>query len=57
MSEEQDITQEEAVNFNVFSAIGEASVCWSEIPKGIFDSTRAKKIGDDLIKFIESIAR
>ena len=27
-------------------AIGEASMCWSEIPNGIFDSTRAKKLVD-----------
>jgi hypothetical protein len=28
--------------------IGEASMCWSETPKGIFDSTRASKLVDDL---------
>jgi len=27
-------------------AIGEASMCWSEIPKGIFESDRASKIVD-----------
>lgn len=38
----------------VFMAIGEASMCWSEVPSGIFESTRAKKIGD---KLIEGISR
>ena len=52
MEEEQDITQEEAVSLKVFSAIGEASMCWTETPKGVFDSTRAKRIGDDLIKLM-----
>lgn len=28
------------------AAIGEASMCWSETPKGIFDSTRASSITD-----------
>jgi len=25
----------------VFEALGEASMCWSEIPQGVFESTRA----------------
>ena len=29
-------------------AIGEASMCWSETPKGVFDSTRATEIADNL---------
>lgn len=33
----------------IYQAIGEASMCWSETPKGIFDSTKAKQIADDLI--------
>jgi hypothetical protein len=30
-------------------AIGEASMCWSEVPKGIFDSTKAIEIKEKLI--------
>lgn len=33
----------------VFQALGAASMCWSETPKGIFDSTRAKEIGEALL--------
>jgi len=33
-------------------AIGEASMCWSETPKGIFDSSKADRIAKDLAKFI-----
>lgn len=33
----------------IFQALGAASLCWSESPKGIFDSTRAKEIGDALV--------
>lgn len=32
----------------VAELIGEASMCWSETPKGIFDSTRASKIVDEI---------
>lgn len=41
-----------AIEHRVFSALGAASVCWGETPKGIFDSTQAKKIGDELVDFI-----
>lgn len=41
------------LNDIVFQAIGEASMCWSEVPTGVFDSTRAKKIADELISKIE----
>jgi hypothetical protein len=34
-------------------AIGEASMCWSETPRGIFNSERAGKIVDELVKIIE----
>jgi hypothetical protein len=42
------VTLEEAV----FQALGAASMCWSETPKGTFDSTRAKEIGDALLEVI-----
>lgn len=37
----------------IFEALGEASMCWSQTPLGIFDSTAASKIGDKLIKNLE----
>lgn len=43
------LTREEAV----FQALGAASVCWQYPEKaGIFDSTRAKEIGDKLLAFL-----
>jgi hypothetical protein len=30
-------------------AIGEASMCWSEIPKGVFDSTKASELADRIV--------
>ena len=36
----------------VFEALGEVSMCWSETPKGVFDSTKAKEIGDRLMEEI-----
>ncbi len=37
----------------VFQGLGEASMCWSETPKGVFDSTNAKRIGDEIMQAIE----
>ena len=34
---------------SIGEAIGEASMCWSETPSGVFDSTRASAIVDRLI--------
>lgn len=33
----------------VFQALGAASMCWDETPHGVFDSTRAKSIGDAMV--------
>jgi len=33
----------------VGQGIGEASMCWSEIPKGVFASERASKIVDEIM--------
>lgn len=38
----------------VFTALGEASMCWSETPSGVFQSERAARVGDDLIAAIRS---
>ena len=37
----------------IYQALGQASMCWSEPPKGIFDSNLASQIGKDLCIFIE----
>jgi hypothetical protein len=38
----------------VFEALGEVSMCWSETPKGEFDSNKAQKIGEKLMNVIKS---
>ena len=39
----------------VFQALGAASTCWESLAGAdIFDSTRAKEIGDTLLAFIRS---
>jgi len=38
----------------IMTAIGKASMCWSETPKGVFDSTRAKQIGKKLLEDIKA---
>ncbi len=37
----------------VFQALGEASMCWSERPKGVFDSDHAKEVGHKLVAAIK----
>jgi hypothetical protein len=41
----------------VFQSLGQVSMCWSETPKGVFESTEAKKIGDELMESITSEIR
>ena len=38
-------------------AMGEASMCWSETPKGVFDSTKALQIGKKLLQDIRGVNR
>lgn len=39
----------------VMQAMGEASMCWSNIEgAGVFDSTKAKQVGDDLLKYLRN---
>lgn len=51
--DEGDSVHEMAVSA-IFQALGAASVCW-EFPEraGVFDSTRAREIGDALVKELE----
>jgi hypothetical protein len=37
----------------VFQGLGEASMCWSETPKGVFDSVNAKRIGEEIMQAIK----
>lgn len=41
----------------IFVSIGAASMCWDEIPKGVFDSTKAKKIAEDLCRDVEHLIK
>lgn len=36
----------------VHQALGAASVCWTEPPRGIFDSDRAREIGQALLEYL-----
>ena len=33
----------------VCELVGEASMCWTELPQGVFESERAKRIVDDIM--------
>lgn len=45
-----DLTPAKTVSNLIMEAIGEASMAWSETPRGIFDTTRALAIRDELIR-------
>jgi hypothetical protein len=38
----------------VFTALGQASMCWSKTPSGIFNDVKATQIGNELIKNISA---
>lgn len=44
--------EEKTLENKVFEALGEVSMCWSETPKGVFDSVKANEIGDRLVEEI-----
>lgn len=50
VGEDEVFTLENAV----FQALGAASMCWSETPTGVFDSERAKEIGDRLVAWVRT---
>lgn len=43
----------EATRERIAQIIGEASMCWSETPKGIFNSDKAKELVDEVMTHIE----
>ena len=45
---EEDTPVKEAVG----QALGAASMCWSQIPTGVFDAGRAIEILEELMEFI-----
>lgn len=42
----------EKLEEKIYTAIGTASMCWSEVPKGVFDEALANKIAKELINDI-----
>lgn len=44
----------ERLTTKVFESLGAASMCWSETPKGEFDSSKAREIGDALMNEIRA---
>jgi hypothetical protein len=41
----------------IYQAIGQASMCWSERPKGVFDCAEADKIAQELFVAIQEQTR
>jgi hypothetical protein len=37
----------------VYINLGRASMCWSDIPSGVFDSTKAAELGKEIMEAIE----
>ena len=47
-------TEKKTLQTEVFEAMGETSMCWEPIPSGVFQSTKAERIGKELMAKIES---
>jgi len=43
----------EAVRQRIGEIIGEASMCWSETPKGVFKSEKAKELVEEIMTHIQ----
>jgi polyhydroxyalkanoate synthesis regulator phasin len=43
----------EATRERIAQIIGEASMCWSETPKGVFNSEKAKELVDEVMTHIQ----
>lgn len=58
LDEEAEASNREVLQQEVFEALGAASTCW-ETPEGagVFDSTRAKELGDGLMSKIDAHVR
>ena len=41
----------------IFISLGRASMCWSEVPRGVFDSTTAAELGEEIVKAIEEYTK
>ena len=55
MSYEPILSKASTLDEAIFQALGAASVCWEPPPGNqVFDSTRAKNIGDELFRWITS---
>lgn len=60
MTTDADTTpQDEPITYRteVFQALGMASMCWSETPRGVFESERAAEIGNRLVALHEAELR
>lgn len=57
MSFEFDKQKGQGIETFVYEAIGAASMCWEETPRGVFNGERAKEIGDALMEEIRDVLR
>lgn len=54
---EYDFVLGQELESAVYQALGYASMCWSETPKGVFDSEEAARVGKELIEIIVHYAQ
>lgn len=45
------------LRLKIFTALGEASMCWNPKPEGVFDPEAAKEIGDKFMAEMEPLFR
>ncbi len=54
---DQDITMDDKLAELVYISIGHASMCWSERPKGVFDTAEARKVAEHLLQGLKEHER
>lgn len=54
MNELFEFFKDSDLESKIFQALGAASMCWSETPTGVFDSSRAREIGEVLLAEVRS---
>jgi hypothetical protein len=49
----KELMTEKKLREIIFMNLGAASMCWSEYPKGVFNSTRAEQLGNEIVEAVK----
>lgn len=49
----KELMTEKKLREIIFMNLGAASMCWSEYPKGVFNSTKAELLGNEIVEAVK----